>query len=79
MEFIIALCAAVNWVRVILMLHLTRSFGPMITIFERMIGDFTTFFVLWVLMLLTISCFGYIMFNELSAYDNLYKVLIVHF
>ena len=51
----------------------------MITIFERMIGDFTTFFVLWVLMLLTISCFGYIMFNELSAYDNLYKVLIVHF
>ena len=61
------------------MLHLTRSFGPMITIFERMLGDFATFFMVWVLMLLTISCFGYIMFNELQAYDNLYKVLIVHF
>ena len=51
----------------------------MITIIFSMFTDLFKFIVLWALCLLIFSTSGYILFNELDAYKNLYSVFVVHF
>lgn len=79
LEYIIAGCAALNWLRLILMLKLTQNYGPMLTIIFSMLEDLVIFIVLWFLLLLIFSSSGFIVFNELAAYKSLYSVFLVHF
>lgn len=51
----------------------------MITIIFAMFSDLSKFIVLWVICLLIFSTSGYILFNELDAYKNLYSCFVVHF
>jgi hypothetical protein len=51
----------------------------MLTIIFEMLGDLGIFLVLWLLFLLIFSSSGFILFNELDAYNSLYAVLVVHF
>ena len=41
--------------------------------------DFTTFFTLWIIVLLLVSTTGFILFSELVAYESLWKVFVIHF
>jgi len=61
------------------MLQRTQIYGPMITIIFAMFADLGRFIVLWVICLLIFSTSGYILFNELDAYKDLYSVFVVHF
>ena len=44
-----------------------------------MLNDLGIFLVLWLLFLLVFSSSGFILFNELAAYNSLYAVMVVHF
>ena len=51
----------------------------MLTIILAMIEDLFIFLVLWALLLLVFSSSGFIIFNELAAYNSLWAVFVVHF
>jgi hypothetical protein len=61
------------------MLELTKSYGPMLTIIFTMIEDLSVFLILWVLLLLVFTSSGFILFNELAAYNSIWDVFVVHF
>jgi len=44
-----------------------------------MFVDFSTFFTLWIIVLLMVSSTAYILFGELDAYETLYMAFVLHF
>ena len=79
MEFVIAIVAALNWLRLIIMLQLTKSYGPMLTIILEMFEDLFIFLVLWILLLFVFASSGFILFNELPAYESLWAAFVIQF
>ena len=63
----------------LIMLKLTKTFGPMITIITNMLQDLIIFIVLWSVTILMVSSFGIIVIGEITAFDSLYKAIIVVF
>ena len=49
MNFLLAVVAASFWFKVLMMLQLTKTFGPMIKIVVSMLKDLVTFLVLWII------------------------------
>lgn len=49
MNFLLAVVAASFWFRVLTMLQLTKTFGPMIKIIVSMLTELATFSVLWII------------------------------
>jgi len=67
LEFIIGIISALNWLRLVIMLQLTRKFGPMLTIIGSMFNDLAIFGAMWALFLLIFACSGFLLFNELES------------
>lgn len=78
-DYFVGFVSLVVWVKLILMLRLTKTFGPMITIIANMMGDLGTFMVLWALLLCLLACFGILAFGELDSFSNFQKILVVLF
>lgn len=78
-EFLIGIIAGYNWLRIFLLLTLTKRFGPMITIFLAMGEDLSKFFVLWGLILVAFSSAGFFIFSELDSFTDLYSTFKVFF
>jgi len=66
MNFLIAVVAASFWFKVLMMLQLTKTFGPMIKIVVSMLKDLATFSILWIIQLFIFACIGFLIFGELE-------------
>jgi len=65
--------------RFIRMLRLTRMFGPMISMVEKMVYDLGTFLIIWVIQLFTLSAIAVLVFGELDAYKKPVDALLIMF
>ena len=74
---LLATAAFCFWVRLILMLQLTSTFGPLITIMAQMFKDLTIFFVLFSIELIAFSCIGLLSFGGLPEYRDVTATLIM--
>lgn len=77
-DVLVALIASAFWVRMFLMLKLTRTFGPLIRIIYVMITDLGIFLVLWGIQLFIFSCVGTLIF-DIPEYNNFFQVLTMLF
>ena len=78
-DFLIGCIASMFWLRMILMLKLTKTFGPLIRIIEKMLKELSIFLVIWVIQLFIFTCVGFLIFGELPEYKNFADVMIMLF
>ena len=71
--------ASAFWLRILVMLRITKLFGPLIRIIQAILKELGIFMVLWAIQLFAFSCAGFILFGHLKEYDTLFKVLIKMF
>ena len=76
-DLLLGAAAFCFWVRLILMLQLTSTFGPLITIIFQMFKDLGIFFVLFSIELIAFSCIGLLSFGSLPEYRDLVRTLIM--
>ena len=60
-----------------LLLKLTRSFGPLLKIIEKMMYDFGYFCVIWGVNLLFFTFLGMLLFTELPLFNSFSDTLIM--
>ena len=75
-DYLLAAMAASFWLRVIFMLRLTKTFGPLIRIIEAMLRELGIFLVLWFIQLFVFACIATILFGEIEKYDKFFNVFI---
>jgi hypothetical protein len=78
-DFLLACIASMFWLRMILMLKLTKTFGPLVRIIDVMLKELGIFLVLWVIQLFIFACVGELIFGSLHEYDNFIDVFIMMF
>ena len=76
-DWLLAICAFLYWTRMLLMLILTNTFGPLIIITVKMVEDMSVFFVLILIELIAFACVGILSFGNLPAYDSLSDALLM--
>ena len=67
------------WLRFLLMLQLTRTFGPMLRIIISMFGEVLKFLVIWSVVLLCLTSVATLLFGELEAYSKFVDVSFISF
>lgn len=67
------------WLRVMLMLKLTKTFGPMIKIIQTMLGELITFSILWVIQLFIFACLGTLIFADIPEFYAFYDTMVMLF
>jgi hypothetical protein len=77
MNFLLAIVAASFWFKVLMMLQLTKTFGPMIKIVVAMLKELSLFSILWIIQLFIFACIGYLIFGELPEYQSLSSTLLL--
>lgn len=64
------------WGRFLLMLQLTKSFGPMLRIIINMFGDVLKFLVIWTVVMISLASIASLLFGELPEYSNFFDVFL---
>ena len=67
------------WGRFILMLQLTKTFGPMLRIIIVMIGDVLKFLFIWTVMLFCLASVASLLFGSLKEYSKFFDVFFLMF
>lgn len=62
-EVLVAVVASTFWLRMFLMLKLTKTFGPLIKIIYAMMRELMIFLVLWGIQLFIFTCVGVLIFS----------------
>lgn len=78
-EVLVAVIASTFWLRMFLMLKLTKTFGPLIKIIYVMMRELMIFLVLWGIQLFIFSCIGILIFSSVPEYEGFMNVLILFF
>lgn len=60
---ILALIASNTWIKLLLKLRITKTFGPLFKVIQKMIIDLSSFMILWVLELVIFSSVSLIVFG----------------
>ena len=76
---LLAACAFMFWLRLLFMLILTNTFGPLIAITMNMMKDLSIFFVLFVIELVAFSCVGILSFGNMDEYASLATTMVMFF
>eukprot|EP00347_Sterkiella_histriomuscorum_P007752 403347692 len=76
-DMLLAVHCGFLWLKVTMLLKLTRSFGPLIKIVINMMQDILEFFVIWSINLVFFSCVGMLLFGELDQYNSIYDTLVM--
>jgi len=74
-DFLLAAITAVLWLRCIILLRLTETFGPLLIMIYRMAELVASFLVIYVLGLLTFSCIATLTLHENKNFENLYEAM----
>jgi hypothetical protein len=67
-DVLLAIIASTFWLRMFLMLKLTKTFGPLIRMIYAMMQDVGVFLVLWMIQLAIFTCTGMLIFGEIPQY-----------
>lgn len=78
-DWLIAAVSFFFWMRLLMMLQLTKWFGPLIAITSAMIVDMATFFGIFIINLLAFSCVGILIFAKLARYENMTRTFVMLF
>jgi len=78
-DYLIAAVSFFFWMRLIMMLKLTKTFGPLISITTAMMVDMLAFFGIYVIQILAFSCIGMLVFSKLPNYRNLFTTFMMLF
>ena len=78
-EVLVAVIASTFWLRMFLMLKLTKTFGPLIRIIYAMMREMMIFLVLWGIQLFIFTCAGILIFSDVKEYDGFVNVMIMFF
>lgn len=70
-DFLLAAAVTFYWMRFLMMLKLTETFGPTIEIIIKMMFDMVVFFGLWILTIVTLASVGMLLFAEVKVFDNM--------
>jgi hypothetical protein len=69
-DVLLSVIASTFWLRMIIMLKLTKTFGPLIRIIQVMLKELFIFLVLWIIQLFIFACVGILVFGSIAEYDN---------
>ena len=75
-DILLAATVMFFWFRLLIMLRLTETFGPLIEIILKMIKDMIIFFGLYLIDLLMFSSIGILLFPEIPDYNNIFTAMI---
>jgi hypothetical protein len=78
-DFLIGATAFFYWIRLMMMLMLTITFGPMINIMINMTKDLLVFLALFIVQIIAFTCIGILLFGKLKEFSNLYNVGLLIF
>jgi hypothetical protein len=78
-EVLVAVVASTFWLRMFLMLKLTKTFGPLIKIIYAMMRELMIFLVLWGIQLFIFTCMGVLIFTGIPQFKGFTNVLILFF
>ena len=67
-NFILAAIASNTWGKLLLKLRITKTFGPLFKVIQKMVVDLASFLVIWLLELLIISSISLVFFGQLSYF-----------
>lgn len=76
-DWLLASVAFLFWIRLIFLLKLTNTFGPLIAATGAMMQNLITFFLLFTIQLIAFACVGILTFGSLKEYATLYDTLIM--
>ena len=62
-DVLLSVIASGFWLRMIIMLKLTKTFGPLIRIIVQMLKELMIFLVLWTIQLFIFACVGELIFG----------------
>ena len=78
-DWLLSAVAFLFWLRLLFMLILTNTFGPLITITINMLRDLFIFFILFMIELTAFSCVGILSFGNLQDYNSVSVTLVMFF
>ncbi|CDW83264.1 transient receptor potential cation subfamily member 4 [Stylonychia lemnae] len=76
-DILLAFHTGFLWLKVLLLLKLTRSFGPMLKIIEHMVHDFLYFCIIWGINLAFFAFLGMLLFTEIHLFKSIDETLIM--
>ena len=79
LSYLYSFISAWIWLRIILLLRLTRFLGPLIKMIQNMIYDIMIFMVLYGIQLLFFASIGNLLFNSVSNYSSFKSSLKILF
>ena len=74
-KFVLAILLAIQYIRLVLALQVSRTFGPMVKILTSMIVDVAIFLFLFVAMFFIFAGAGELLFEELDEYKDIVESL----
>ena len=75
LSYLYSFISACIWLKVILLLRLTRFLGPLIKMIQNMIGDIAIFMVLYGIQLVFFASIGNLLFSSINEYSSLNNAL----
>lgn len=78
-DWLLAATAFLFWIRLIVMLQLTATFGPLIRTTVAMMSDLVTFFLLFTIQMIAFSCVGILAFGTIPGFLTVYDGLVLLF
>ena len=76
-DILLAVHTSFLWMKVMLLFKLTRSFGPLLKIIEKMMYDFAYFCVIWGINLLFFTFLGTLLFSEIQPFSSMKDTLLM--
>ena len=76
-DFLLALTVGFFWLKVLFLLRLTRTFGPLIKIIFAMVEQLMTFCVIWFVQIIFFACVAMMIFGEMKVYNNFIDSVIL--
>lgn len=70
-DFLLAATVMFFWIRLLVMLKLTETFGPLLEIVIKMIFDMLIFFGIFTIQIVTFASVGILLFGEVDNFNNL--------
>ena len=76
-DWLLSAVAFLFWIRLIFLLQLTNTFGPLILATKAMMQDLIVFFGLFTIQLIAFSCVGILTFGSLKEYATLESTIVM--
>lgn len=77
--WVLAILSINTWVKVIIKMQATPTFGPTFKVILAMGSDLALFYMLWAIILMSLTSVSCIIFMSLPEYEDFWSALYMHF